>query len=114
MRELTEEQRNRPVIAMHGPETQWEHELHSVSREGLASMVRTMNWMLSLYFGSCDHADMLKFVREAKQTGRHINAYNRIERMLEDPHGEAQKWMRRRRAAKKAARARKRARKANA
>lgn len=109
MREMTEKKRNTPVIAFHGPEPQWRHELHSASREGLAMMVRSLETTINALTGHpTDPAAMLRFVRDAKKHGRIISLSKRLDRFDADPEGETRKWMRRQQAAKKAARARKR------
>lgn len=92
-----------------GPETRWHHELHSVPREGLILLIDSLNSTISyLTMGPFDHDQMLANVRQARKYGRALNASKRIDAYLANPQGEAEKWIGRVRAAKKAARRRKR------
>jgi len=87
-----------------GPKTQWEHEMERLPKQGLIFMV----WVLLRTGGyHQDHAEILSFVREAKQVGRSRNQTIRIQRLLADPRGYSRECERRSKAAKRAARRRK-------
>jgi hypothetical protein len=87
----------------------WEHELGKLGRHALLSLVSLLFHVEAFYAGGIDHDQRLKLVRDMKKSGRIAELCARMDRMNADPHGEMEKYWRRKKSAKAAANRRKKA-----
>ena len=85
----------------------WEHELSKLGRHALLCLVRVLFHVEAHFVGSIDHDQRLELVRDMKKSGRFAELCARMDRMDADPHGEMDKYWRRKKSAKAAANRRK-------
>lgn len=91
-----------------GPKEQWQAELDSINRHGLVYLAGRLMTILGFLKWAMPDYDVLFEIRNAKRIGAHLAAIERHKKFELDPDGEIDKILRRRTAAKKAARRRKR------